>query len=481
MQATHDLLRYGPFDTSRFDHLEFSGVVPRTFIGPLFIYAVLWPFRKVLGWGCGMYWQYATRAVLGCAVVASVGRVNRTVGRRFGRDAAAWSAAFSAAQFHLMFWGSRTLPNVFALVFVNLAVGWWFDVVLPATEVLRNRRMATYLIFTIAVFRCDVTLLAMPMLLSVFPKTRTGLIDMLRHSLLVSFASIALTLVVDSYFWQRSLWWPELQVFLFNAVENGSVAYGTSPFHAYLTKLVPRICLFGIPLGIAAVATDVRGCARYFLPVVFFVGGFSFLPHKEWRFVLYIVPILNALSGVVVARWARRWGRMVRLVFATILLAQCCASVGMMSISSLNYPGGHALASLNAHLSETQPASASVHLDVVTAISGASRFGEDPRWQYSKREEHVTGKDFWEAGYTHLVTAEPHLHSIPEQWAIVDVIQGYAGMKVHEGGPKSWLAYAAKQVAAGRLSWDPMHGVIGVLLPVTPRLEDKLWILRRQP
>ena len=64
IQATHDILTYGlPYQDIRlklreqYDHLEFSGAVPRTFVGPLALALASWPLssfvtgfnRQILG------------------------------------------------------------------------------------------------------------------------------------------------------------------------------------------------------------------------------------------------------------------------------------------------------------------------------------------------------------------------------------------------------------------------------------------------
>jgi len=56
-QALHDLLFHGT-NLSAYDHLDFPGVVPRTFVGPLALASVLYPIMPVWKWlACEKYWM----------------------------------------------------------------------------------------------------------------------------------------------------------------------------------------------------------------------------------------------------------------------------------------------------------------------------------------------------------------------------------------------------------------------------------------
>lgn len=231
--------------------------------------------------------------------------------------------------------------DIFIYFIVLLALGHWIR-----EDGRMNGTVCGWLIFAGIVFRAELVVLFVPMALMDFLLAyqlagSSGLVKRFRGLLVSSLLSAtvslgmdvciqfiyskrihvitpALTVVVDSWFWQRWVY-PEGEGLYFNAYLNQSHLWGTSPFHWYfttqasvtnlpstyayaITKQLPKLLGISWPLFWYAIWVDWRlGCARIVrlsITLLGFVLLYSFLPHKEWRFIVYIVPLLTAFAAV---------------------------------------------------------------------------------------------------------------------------------------------------------------------------------------
>jgi alpha-1,6-mannosyltransferase len=118
VQATHDIANYGvPIQeiynqlALKYDHFSFPGAVPRTFVGALALAGITKPYIGLFG---SEYSQFIIRATLGLFNAYALLRYKNGLDRAFGKDVGRWYILLQAAQFHVIFYASRTLPNMFA-------------------------------------------------------------------------------------------------------------------------------------------------------------------------------------------------------------------------------------------------------------------------------------------------------------------------------------------------------------------------------
>lgn len=151
--------------------------------------------------------------------------------------------------------------------------------------------------FNILVFRSELCIICGIMLLISLATRKISFLSVILHGALAALFSIGITVVVDSYFWGYTLW-PEGSVLYFNTILNKSSQWGTSPFLWYFYSALPRsmlLSIFFVPFGFLGQKS--KPFMQLFLPAVGFVFVYSFLPHKELRFIIYVIPMLNALAA----------------------------------------------------------------------------------------------------------------------------------------------------------------------------------------
>lgn len=452
IQAMHDLL-YHRHHLNKYDHLEFSGVVPRTFIGaiivsllsyPLVLVAVMQDLPK-------LYSLIIVRLVLGCLVLTTLFILRLQIHKKFGQQVSFAYTLVTILQFHLLFYATRPLPNVFALAVVNLAYAYWITGK-PGTAL-------SYLVFAAIVFRCDVILLLGPIGLSLLMRKQINILSAIRKCFVTSLLSIVLTVSVDSVFWRRWLW-PEMEVFWFNSILNRSSEWGVSPMHWYFTSALPRAMLASFPLCFLGLALE-RRLAEYVVPVFVFVILYSKLAHKELRFILFALPILNLSAAVAIVRIYnnRKKPFWAALFLGSIFMLMASAGiVGIISGASYaNYPGGKALELLHTKDTSTNTAQRAVHIDVLPAMTGVSRFCEKgPPWRYSK-EEGLSVEDLLAKNFTYLVSAQPN-------------VTGFKCLIAVEGFSRLDFQYSSLQISMVLEPHVFIHGNKGSML-----VNDQQW------
>jgi len=424
LQAIHDLLFYRT-NLTEYDHLEFPGVVPRTFIGPLVVSILSAPVVLVSQLAFNKFAaQHIVRICLSELVIRAFGKFRESVEKEFGKSLALWLVIITASQFHLMFYMGRTLPNSFAMPLVLLGYYCWIDGRLGV--------MIEVGVFAAVVFRSELGMLFGFIIFYELYRRRLTFTKCIERGVPFFIISVALTFAIDSVFWRRPLW-PEGEVFWFNSVKNQSHKWGTQPFWWYFYSALPRALASSMLLVPYGLLVDSR-IRSYFRPCFFFVFFFSFLPHKELRFVFYVIPIFNVAAAATCNKlWSNRGKSFLHALISVgvifHIVVNCVVSTGMLIVSSKNYSGGTAL--LKLHKIESLDARLNIHIDVYAAQTGVSRFLEiSPAWKYNKSETVLPGsKDMFD--FTHIILEADNVdnrYAYYDTHEILITVDGFTGI-----------------------------------------------------
>ncbi|KAL6712047.1 Dol-P-Man:Man(7)GlcNAc(2)-PP-Dol alpha-1,6-mannosyltransferase [Coniothyrium glycines] len=536
IQAIHDILMHGiptenadQFLNSNYDHVSFPGSVPRTFAGALLLSGLSRPFVALLGSTTQI--QLLVRGVLGLVNASALIALGRSVQLSYGASAGIWFALFQASQFHVIYYASRTLPNMFAFVFSNFALSSLLDSqalpwALDPQNVSRSRRLCLYLI-TIAgiVFRSELAILVATITIYLLVAKRASITRTIVPAGLGGLViGLLCTIPMDSFFWQSYPIWPEWIAFYYNTIQGHSADWGVSPWHFYFSNALPRLLLnpatFILCIPVALLNRTSRSRSLdLVVPLVAFVAVYSLLPHKEWRFVLYVIPGLTAVAADGASWiWTRRGKSpvytLLSLGLAGSVLLSFVVSSALLAVSSLNYPGGEALHVLHNDLSHRHQQHFKVYFDNLACQTGVTRFLENHSgqktvvdvlesqdtlnkrtWAYDKTEDPMTLLDprFWQK-FDYVLAERPE--KIIGSWAVVHVVYGFSGIKLLKPGensslpiepvyevsrrvdtPEGWTAKAAEawQILEDLLRDNLLRGYWVVV-----RMEPKIRILRRQ-
>jgi alpha-1,6-mannosyltransferase len=334
----------------------------------------------------------------------------------------------------------------------------------------KGYRLSLYLL-TIAgiVFRSELAILVGTITLYLFATRRISITGVIIPAGLGGLViGLLCTVPLDSFMWQSFPLWPEWTAFYYNTIQGHSADWGVSPWHYYFTNALPRLLLnpamylLCIPVALLNVSTRQRSL-DLLVPLLSFVGLYSLLPHKEWRFIIYTIP---GLTGVAAAGASWIWNRRARstiyaflsLALIASVIASFAASTTILALSSLNYPGGSALDLLHHSIDHGEKVRIKVYMDNLACQTGVTRFLESHRgaqtivdvleqqdalsqraWTYDKTEDPSALLDpmFW-AKFDYVLAERPE--KVIGSWAVAYVVYGFGGVRVLKPGEKSGMS-----------------------------------------
>lgn len=371
---------------------------------------------------------------------------------------------------------------------------------------IRRRRLALYLLTCSGIiFRSEIAILLAMQTLYLLSKRRTSMPnEVIPAGFFGVLIGLGVTVTIDSFFWQRFPLWPEWAGFYYNTIQGKSADWGVSPWHYYFVNAIPRLLLnpmswtVCIPLALYNRATS-KTSQDILVPLLAFVAVYSILPHKEWRFIIYIIPGLTAVAAAGASWiWTRRTKslvyRFLSLGLVASTLASFAGSMALLYISTLNYPGGEALMRLQELVPTSQQAPLSVYMDNLSCQTGVTRFLErdsGTKFLYDKTEDEETLLDpaFWQQ-FDYVLSETPE--RIIGSWEVIETICGYAGVGLGkldeetESAPAiaSRGSHLAQQLNKGLVVYDRVARMASQKLtkgrwPIV-KVTPKLYILKRQ-
>lgn len=379
---------------------------------------------------------------------------------------------------HLVFYLSRTLPNVMVLPMVWVSMGYFIKGDIPKSVLIMT--ISGFLRFDMIVFAAIMTLMAWQNKLI---SLRSSIINVAIGCIMGGYLSYQL----DGYFWfhedseQNASPWnriAELDGFIFNILNGKSEQWGVEPVYAYFVKYLPKIfatngfitpitCLCFTIWGLVdpikrrqldRVNYDIGTIHVLLWSCLSFILVLSLNGHKEWRFLMFTLPVLT-LGGASMVDYTLDVVKndnfkksFIWLILIGGYILGGFATLGFTYVSSWNYPGGYIMQRLNERMYHRgiQLGQTDIHLDVGTCMNGANLFTQlRPDLQeklsvhYDKTEDvqELASKRFsyWVSFGDNSPPSQPGC-----AWKLVDVETAYGGL--------NWRGLTPTQLAQTALS-----------------------------
>ncbi|XP_062561074.1 GPI mannosyltransferase 3 [Armigeres subalbatus] len=259
-------------------------------------------------------------------------------------------SAYSDYRFYV--WSKKSKWSIFMI-----ATSWfWFY---TASRTLSNTLEASLMVIALSFFPwtgSECTVFLWPVAISVFVRPTSAIAWvplclyhmkksshpvwelLLKRYLVIGFVVGTFAVAVDSFI-HGSLLLSPYEFLRFNVLKGIGSFYGEHPWYWYVNVGLPTVLgISTLPFLLAAVETlrhrqVYKERAILLTSVLFTLVVYSMLPHKEFRFLLQILPICLYVSADFLSRWSRKASGKLVWFAALVLLVGNAIPAGYLSFT----------------------------------------------------------------------------------------------------------------------------------------------------
>ncbi|XP_039274501.2 GPI alpha-1,2-mannosyltransferase 3-like [Styela clava] len=243
----------------------------------------------------------------------------------FGYEIANYGILCNCINWFWWYCSTRTIINTFETNL--LCIGLYYYPWNTAHWYLSKVAIYQLIAILITVIRPTAAVIWVPLALWHIFRSRNAMVFL--SYVVQSFFVLITSTLIDLFYYGKFVFVP-WNFFKFNVMEDMGVHYGTHPWHWYITQGIPAILttqmiffIFGAAFVMkhtfpAKLSTEnLKICKCLLSLFLFTVLVYSFLGHKEFRFVLHLVPIASLFSGISLSTFSKKM-RNTSLIFLLI-------------------------------------------------------------------------------------------------------------------------------------------------------------------
>lgn len=272
----------------------------RSYLHPM-IFALLYKILAIFKLDTVLFMTKTPRLLQ--SIFAAIGDLYlyKLADRIFGKHVSRWALFCQMSNWFMFFCITRTLSNSLETVLITVSLFYWPCHNFLSSEACDSpvsRKLALFFAALSCAIRPTSAIVWLYIGILHFYETKDKIRFLIFDVLPIGTIVLIATCLLDCWMYGSWIFVP-MNFLKFNFFSAGGDYYGTHPWHWYFTQGFPAIVYTFLPISVAGVWLSKEW--RLAGLVGWVLGLYSLLGHKEFRFVLPVLPITLMFSGYLLA------------------------------------------------------------------------------------------------------------------------------------------------------------------------------------